>query len=283
MQINITGHHVEVTPALRAYVTEKMQRLTRHFDQVSSINVILNVEKLQQQAEATVKGATKNQVQVFMPQPDQVKQRPIVNLRRIHSLYLPAAGRDKDFIKCFLLPGDIPWGHTNQNDLEIALGILCNALNFCIIEKLLKVSQRLGGIGEDFYHGILKVSAKHVELPVSKIAYASFPNQMRRVTPCSPGGETHKRGLAIGQKNAPDQTKDLVGVYDFAVTEDAFYYGWAEELLPFIQAGKPVFAAESTDQPGDFEKFCEQSQELGFSTILNHRDLDVWLKTCPWN
>ena len=54
MQINITGHHVEVTPALRAYVTEKMQKLARHFDQVNSINVILNVEKLQQLAEATV-------------------------------------------------------------------------------------------------------------------------------------------------------------------------------------------------------------------------------------
>lgn len=54
MQINITGHHVEVTPALRAYVTEKMQKLARHFDQVNSIHVILNVEKLQQQAEATV-------------------------------------------------------------------------------------------------------------------------------------------------------------------------------------------------------------------------------------
>ncbi len=57
MQINITGHHVDVTPALRAYVTEKLQRLTRHFDQVKSINVILNVEKLQQQAEATVNAA----------------------------------------------------------------------------------------------------------------------------------------------------------------------------------------------------------------------------------
>ncbi len=57
MQINITGHHVDVTPALRAYVTEKMQKITRHFDQVNSINVILNVEKLQQQAEATVSAA----------------------------------------------------------------------------------------------------------------------------------------------------------------------------------------------------------------------------------
>lgn len=57
MQINITGHHVEVTPALRAYVTEKMQKLARHFDRVNSIHVILNVEKMQQQAEATVKAS----------------------------------------------------------------------------------------------------------------------------------------------------------------------------------------------------------------------------------
>lgn len=54
MQITITGHHVEVTAALRAYVTEKMQKLERHFDRVNSVNVILNVEKLQHQAEATV-------------------------------------------------------------------------------------------------------------------------------------------------------------------------------------------------------------------------------------
>ena len=54
MQIDITGHHVDVTPALRAYVTEKMQKLIRHSDQVISIRVILNVEKLQQIAEATV-------------------------------------------------------------------------------------------------------------------------------------------------------------------------------------------------------------------------------------
>lgn len=54
MQIDITGHHVDVTPALRAYVTEKMQKILRHSDQVLSIRVILNVEKLQQHAEATV-------------------------------------------------------------------------------------------------------------------------------------------------------------------------------------------------------------------------------------
>jgi len=92
--------------------------------------------------------------------------------------------------------------------------------------------------------------------------------------------EAHKRGLAIGQKNAPDQTKDLVDLYDFAITEDAFYYDWAEEIAPYIDAGKPVFAAEYTDLPGDFKDFCTQSNDLGFSIILKHRDLDAWLETC---
>jgi putative sigma-54 modulation protein len=59
MQINVTGHHVEVTSALRAYVTEKMQRISRHIDHVISINVILKVENHQQQAEATVNTAGK--------------------------------------------------------------------------------------------------------------------------------------------------------------------------------------------------------------------------------
>ena len=54
MQIDITGHHIDVTPALRAYVTEKMQKIIRHSDQIISIRVILNVEKLQQLAEATI-------------------------------------------------------------------------------------------------------------------------------------------------------------------------------------------------------------------------------------
>lgn len=54
MQIDITGHHVDITPALRDYTTEKMARLERHFDKVSKIHVILSVEKLLHRAEATV-------------------------------------------------------------------------------------------------------------------------------------------------------------------------------------------------------------------------------------
>lgn len=60
MQINITGHHVDVTAALRAYTIEKLQRISRHFDHVISINVILKVDNHQQQAEATVHAAGKS-------------------------------------------------------------------------------------------------------------------------------------------------------------------------------------------------------------------------------
>lgn len=60
MQITLTGHHVEITPPLRAYVNEKMQRISRHFDHVISINVILTVEKHQNLAEATLHTAGKS-------------------------------------------------------------------------------------------------------------------------------------------------------------------------------------------------------------------------------
>jgi putative sigma-54 modulation protein len=54
MNLNITGHHIEVTPALRAYVTGKVDKVIRHFDHVTSVHVILSVEKLVQKAEITL-------------------------------------------------------------------------------------------------------------------------------------------------------------------------------------------------------------------------------------
>jgi putative sigma-54 modulation protein len=54
MQINLTGHHVELTDALRTYVNEKFAKLERHFDHITNVHVILNVEKLTQKAEATL-------------------------------------------------------------------------------------------------------------------------------------------------------------------------------------------------------------------------------------
>ena len=45
MNLTISGHHLEVTPALRNYVTTKLDRITRHFDQVVDVRVLLTVEK----------------------------------------------------------------------------------------------------------------------------------------------------------------------------------------------------------------------------------------------
>ena len=54
MQLNLTGHHIDITPPLREYVTSKMSRVQQHFDQISGIHCILTVEKLQHKAEATI-------------------------------------------------------------------------------------------------------------------------------------------------------------------------------------------------------------------------------------
>lgn len=54
MQTSVTGHHIEVTAALKNYVTNKFDRLNRHFDHVIGSHVILTVEKLEHKAEATI-------------------------------------------------------------------------------------------------------------------------------------------------------------------------------------------------------------------------------------
>jgi putative sigma-54 modulation protein len=59
MNLTISGHHLEVTPALREYVLTKLDRVIRHFDQVVDVNVLLTVEKMKekerrQRAEVTL-------------------------------------------------------------------------------------------------------------------------------------------------------------------------------------------------------------------------------------
>ena len=60
MNLTISGHHLEVTPALRGYVTSKLQRVTRHYDDLVDVNVILTVEnlkekQLRQKAECSIR------------------------------------------------------------------------------------------------------------------------------------------------------------------------------------------------------------------------------------
>ncbi|MBP8125993.1 MAG: ribosome hibernation promoting factor [Aeromonadaceae bacterium] len=52
MQINLSGHHIEITDPLRDFVNSKFAKLERHFEQINNVQVILTVEKLNQIAEA---------------------------------------------------------------------------------------------------------------------------------------------------------------------------------------------------------------------------------------
>jgi ribosome hibernation promoting factor len=54
MNLNVSGHHLDVTPAMRTYVSGKLDRVTRHFDHVIDAHVILSVDKLLQKAEVTL-------------------------------------------------------------------------------------------------------------------------------------------------------------------------------------------------------------------------------------
>jgi len=54
MQINITGHQLDLTDSLKFHVNDKLSKIEKHFDHITNIDVVLNVEKIRQQAEATI-------------------------------------------------------------------------------------------------------------------------------------------------------------------------------------------------------------------------------------
>ncbi|MEP6881349.1 MAG: ribosome-associated translation inhibitor RaiA [Dokdonella sp.] len=54
MQISIKGHQIEVTSSLREHTESKMERLTRHFDHLHELSIVLGIEKLLHKAEATI-------------------------------------------------------------------------------------------------------------------------------------------------------------------------------------------------------------------------------------
>jgi ribosome hibernation promoting factor len=54
MNLHVTGHHLEITPAIRAYVVNKLERVSRHFDHVIDVSVVLCVDKIRQIVEANV-------------------------------------------------------------------------------------------------------------------------------------------------------------------------------------------------------------------------------------
>jgi len=92
--------------------------------------------------------------------------------------------------------------------------------------------------------------------------------------------EAHARGLSIGLKNDSDQVADLLPFFDWALTEDCFDQDWCNQVMPFVAAGKAVFAAEYTDTGITAPQFCPQANTLNFNAILKHRNLDAWRQTC---
>ncbi len=92
--------------------------------------------------------------------------------------------------------------------------------------------------------------------------------------------EAHARGLSIGLKNDSDQVAELLPYFDWALTEDCFAEGWCDQLLPFIDAGKPVFAAEYTDTGMTIDRFCSEANSMRINAALKHRELGVYRETC---
>jgi len=93
--------------------------------------------------------------------------------------------------------------------------------------------------------------------------------------------EAHARGLSVGLKNDPDQVADLLPYFDWALTEDCFAEAWCQEMVPFIQMGKPVLAAEYTDNGVTTGQVCPEAKRLRFSLILKDRELGAWRQPCP--
>jgi hypothetical protein len=87
----------------------------------------------------------------------------------------------------------------------------------------------------------------------------------------------HARGLAVGLKNDLGQVKALVGYFDFAVNEQCFSYKECDLLLPFVQAGKPVFGIEYNLA---INKFCPEANRMNFDFLRKKLKLDAWRVAC---
>jgi hypothetical protein len=87
----------------------------------------------------------------------------------------------------------------------------------------------------------------------------------------------HTRRLAIGLKNDVDQVSSLVSYFDWEVNEQCFQYNECDTLLPFIQAGKPVFNIEYSLKTS---AFCPQANSMNFNSLNKNLSLDAYRVAC---
>jgi hypothetical protein len=87
----------------------------------------------------------------------------------------------------------------------------------------------------------------------------------------------HARGLSIGLKNDIEQIPDLVAYFDWQLNEECFSYDECRLLLPFIEAGKPVFHIEYELSNAEF---CDEAKQFGFRSIRKNWELDEFYENC---
>lgn len=89
--------------------------------------------------------------------------------------------------------------------------------------------------------------------------------------------EAHRRGLLVGLKNDLEQIPELVPYFDWVLNEECFSYDECDMLLPFLQAGKPVFVIEYELAPSEF---CPQAVQMNFNALHKHWELDAYRLDC---
>jgi hypothetical protein len=87
----------------------------------------------------------------------------------------------------------------------------------------------------------------------------------------------HQRGLRVGLKNDLEQIPALLPYFDWIINEECFSFGECDQLLPFVQAGKPVFVIEYELMPSDF---CPQALQMNFNALRKNWELDAYRVDC---
>lgn len=91
----------------------------------------------------------------------------------------------------------------------------------------------------------------------------------------------HSIDLEIGQKNAPDLAPLLVKYFDFMMVESCFVWNFCSEVQPYIDAGKPVMAAEYMENDLDWDAVCVQAGEIGMHMLFKNREITAGGRVCP--
>lgn len=87
----------------------------------------------------------------------------------------------------------------------------------------------------------------------------------------------HARGLAIGLKNDLAQIPDLLPYFDWMLNEECFTFRECDQLLPFVQSGKPVFVIEYQLPP---QAFCSQANQMSLNALHKNLELDAYRTDC---